>query len=112
MKTKVFGVVGLCLLCAQGLEAQEIQICINVSDQYAVLASQPEDCLEGESITTLSGPGMEVLIQNELLSSFADNSECDGEGFSMELGFDSNRNGELDLTEVMTASSSCTPSPD
>ena len=91
------------------LIADEVFLCYSHHDQYVVLVESKEDCLEEESLLTLSSSSIKKSDNLTPVANFLENDKCDGEGTKTEIGFDKNSNSSLDQDEIVGSSRSCTP---
>ena len=87
--------------------ADEVVICVSEENQYAVLTDGTENCLEEESEITISGSSIKKSESQVPLANFQTNTDCDGEGSKVDVGFDTNQSGALEAEEILSSSSSC-----
>ena len=88
--------------------ADEINLCLNDAEQYAVIVNGKEDCLEDESWMKIDG-GKSLASMKEYtpLLEVAPNQECSTEGVIRTIGFDQNNNGSLEQSEIASSRSNC-----
>jgi len=88
--------------------AEQIDLCLSDSEQYAVIVNSKDDCLEDERWMKISG-GQEVDSKKKFtpLIIITPNKDCNTEGVLRTIGFDENNNGSLDENEVVSINSEC-----
>ncbi|HKQ32047.1 MAG TPA: hypothetical protein VJV40_02505 [Thermodesulfobacteriota bacterium] len=89
--------------------AGEAVFCVSEENRYIVLAGKGEKCLEEETEMKISGGGIEASEGLLPLATFATNEAC-GEGTAgmrTDVGLDSNSNGKLEPSEILSTLSFC-----
>lgn len=101
--------ITLFFLSAYGssLNAEEVVLCVNSTDQYVVAVGQDGDCLEEETQMKMKGSSVADLKSLTPVAAFEDYVECETEGTVTKIGFDKNNNYELDEDEIMSTSRNC-----
>ncbi len=88
-------------------QAEEVILCINVTDEEVYLTDARGNCFEGEKEVVFGGPGAELQDAIIPLVNVSWNQNCETEGNRIEIGFDRDDDGILDPEEILGVSQDC-----
>ena len=91
--------------------AQEIVLCLDVTEQTVMRVDARGECLDAEREMVLSGPGTDAWDGLVPLVKFSPTESCQTEGVRYDFGFDKNGDGALARGEIISTSEECKSTP-
>ncbi len=88
-------------------QAEEVILCIDVTDEEVTLMNARGNCFEGEKEFVYGGPGAKLQDAIIPLVNVSPNQNCETEGNRIEIGFDRDDDGILDPEEIVSISQDC-----